>query len=112
VHLPGLGSYWWVVLVAMAAGFVMYVLVAGRSAEGGLRDRAGLGWQRWRALSKRTGEFQARVILTAFYFVVAAPFGLVRTGVGDPLHMKRDTPREWLPRQTYDGTLDRARRQS
>ena len=52
------------------------------------------------------------MVLTVFYFTFAAPFGLLRTLLGDPLRLKRaNQTRAWLPRETRDLTLDDARRQ-
>lgn len=107
-----LGSYWWAVLLVMAAVLVAYVLVAGRGAEGGLGGRARLGWSRWRALSQKAADLLARIILTVFYFTVLVPFAAVRTWLADPLRLRRDNqPCHWLPRQTRDCTLEDARRQ-
>lgn len=112
MHLGFLAAYWWLVLAAMAAVLVVFVLVAGREAEGGLAGRARLGWQRWRALSARVADVQARVILTIFYFTIAAPFGVLRTYFADPLAIRPGKrPRTWHERRTRDLTLDDARRQ-
>jgi hypothetical protein len=112
MHLSFLASYWWIVLAAMVAVFLGFVFVAGRTAEGGLGNRARLGWSRWRSLSRKAGELQARIILTVFYFTAAVPFGLSRTHFADTLdlkHTRRD--RRWHDRATRDLTLDDARRQ-
>lgn len=111
MHLGLLGAYWWAVLAIMLVVFVGFVAVAGRGAEGGMRGRAGQGWSRWRELSRKAGELQARIILTIFYFTLAAPFALVRRRA-DPLRIRAaNQPRAWLPRQTRDLTLEDARRQ-
>jgi hypothetical protein len=110
MHL--LGSYWWIVLAVMLAAFVLFIVVAGRGADGGLGGRTRQGWEKWRALSRKAGELQARIILTVLYFTFAAPIGLVRTHLADPLRARKtNQPRAWLPRQTRDLTLDDARRQ-
>jgi hypothetical protein len=112
MHLSLLASYWWIVLAAMVAGLVGFVLVAGRSAEGGLAGRARLGWSRWRAVSKHAADIQARVILTVFYFTLVVPFGLLRTHLADPLDCKSARrARRWHTRATRDLTLEDARRQ-
>ena len=95
----------------MLVMFVGFVAVAGHGAEGGLRGRAGQGWSKWRELSRKAGELQARIILTVFYFTLAAPFGLARR-FSDPLRMRAaNRPRAWLPRRTRDLSLEDARRQ-
>jgi hypothetical protein len=94
VHFGLLAEYWWAVPLAMALVVAVSVLVAGRGAEGGRRGRAGRGWGRWRALSRKAGELQARVVLTLFYFTLAAPFGLIRTYPADPLRRSGPTGRK------------------
>ena len=112
MHFGLLGSYWWAVLLGMTLVLVVYVFVAGRSAEGGLGDRARLGWSRWRGLSRAAGDLLARIILTVFYFTLLVPFALIRSRLADPLRIRpTKQPRQWLTRQTRDRTLEDARRQ-
>jgi len=55
-------------------------------------------WEWWKRVARKIGDFQARVILTIFYFVVLGPFALaVRLG-SDPLAIKPGTPRGWHPK--------------
>ena len=112
MHLSFLASHWWAVLAIFALVVLVFVAVAGRGAEGGLAGRAGLGWSKWKALSRKAAELQARIILTIFYFTLAAPFGFARSRFGDPLRMKSSQPASgWLERRTRDRTLEDARRQ-
>ena len=112
MHFNFLASYWWAVLAVLALVVLVFVAVAGRGAHGGLAGRASLGWSKWKALSRRAAELQARIILTVFYFTLAAPFGLARSRLADPLRMKGDRPVSgWLERETRDRTLEDARRQ-
>ena len=112
MHLTFLATYWWAVLAVMLVVFVGFVLVAGRGAEGGFRGRTQHGWGKWKDLSRKGAEVQARVILTLFYFTAVVPFGLARTYLADPLRLRRSgQPRTWLERRTRDLTLDDARRQ-
>ena len=70
-------------------------------------------WRGWKRVGRTIGDFQARVLLTLFYFVVIAPFALVVCWATDPLALKPRTPRGWRPRMPASGTaLERARRQS
>ncbi len=50
-------------------------------------------WQAWKELAHRIGNFQARVILTVFYALLA-PFGLGTRAFSDPLRLKH-APTEW-----------------
>jgi hypothetical protein len=52
-------------------------------------------WAGWKRVGRKIGDFQARVLLTVFYFVILAPFA---TGVrlfADPLGLKQ--PGGWHP---------------
>jgi len=46
-------------------------------------------WQGWKRVGKKIGDFQARVLLTVFYFVILAPFALGVRLLADPLALKR-----------------------
>jgi len=35
-------------------------------------------WQGWKRVGKKIGDFQARLLLTIFYFVILAPFEIGR----------------------------------
>jgi len=69
-------------------------------------------WNWWKRTAKKIGNFQARVLLMLFYFVVVCPFALVVRWKSDPLAINPGTGRGWLPRRSEEGTpLERARRQ-
>ena len=70
-------------------------------------------WQRWLTLARKIGDFQSRIILTLFYFTIAAPFGLIVTALADPLHRKsRPRASAWQERRTDEVDLAASRRQS
>ena len=52
-------------------------------------------WQGWKRVGKKIGDFQARLLLTVFYFVILAPFALGVRLWADPLGLKR--PGGWHP---------------
>lgn len=55
-------------------------------------------WETWKAFARKVGDFQTRIVLTLFYFVVVAPFGLALRAFSDPLRVKRPaSSREPLP---------------
>ena len=54
-------------------------------------------WEGWKRLARRVGDFQARVLLTVFYFLLVLPFGLAMRLFADPLRVKRQ-PTAWLER--------------
>ena len=49
------------------------------------------GWERWKRIARAIGQFQARIILTLFYFVVVPPFALVLRLTKDPLGLTPPT---------------------
>jgi len=69
-------------------------------------------WELWKRAAKRIGNFQARVLLVLFYFIVFCPFALVVRWGSDPLGIKEGAPRGWRPRnQAQRPQLDEAMKQ-
>jgi len=52
-------------------------------------------WEWWKRVAKKIGDFQARVLLNVFYYVVFAPFALAVRRWSDPLTIKKGTPKGW-----------------
>lgn len=70
-------------------------------------------WHRWTIIAHRIGDFQARLLLSTFYFVVVAPFALGLRLCSDPLRLARGLSPRWTPRVRSEGEpLARALRQS
>jgi hypothetical protein len=70
-------------------------------------------WEGWKRVGRRIGDFQARALLTLFYFVILGPFALVIRLAFDPLALAPGAPKGWQPLKITAGApLDRARRQS
>lgn len=70
-------------------------------------------WKWWKRVARRIGDIQARIILTAFYFGVLAPFALVVRTVSDPLGIKPGASRGWRAKGRGEGTpMEQAMRQS
>jgi hypothetical protein len=57
-------------------------------------------WSGWLKLTARFGDFQARWILTVFYFTIALPFGLLARLALDSLRI-RQAPQNsgWIERE-------------
>ncbi|MBU1262914.1 hypothetical protein KJ640_08225, partial [bacterium] len=49
-------------------------------------------WEKWKVLAQRIGNFQARILLSVFYFIIVAPFGLMIRVFFDPLSIKKKKP--------------------
>ena len=69
-------------------------------------------WKAWREIAAYIGDFQARLLLTIFYFTVLAPFGLLVRLFSDPLRVRNlETDSGWTKRETREADLEAARRQ-
>ncbi|MER2598422.1 MAG: hypothetical protein ABTQ73_02765 [Caldilineales bacterium] len=70
-------------------------------------------WSRWMILARKIGQFQSRIILTLFYFIIVAPFGLGVRLFADPLHTRafHAAHSGWQPRPSHPADLDTARKQ-
>lgn len=101
-----------IILIVIAVTIPTFVFITGRNAEGGLKGRASHGWGRWKELSQKAADFQARILLTVFYFTLMVPFGVVFGMVKDPLRIKRrPSGTYWLDRKPTSESLADAQRQ-
>ena len=83
-------------------------LMDGRKAS-----RLGQLWAAWKRIGKQIGTFQARALMTFFYFVILAPFGGLIRCLSDPLSMKPGSRRGWRLRVKREGdVMQRAREQA
>ena len=70
-------------------------------------------WKQWKQVGQVIGNFIGRIILMAFYFTVALPFGIVIRFFFDPLRIQpADTASLWLQRESGDCILENAQKQS
>jgi hypothetical protein len=68
-----------------------------------------IAWARWTVIARAIGNFQARVLLTLFYFVVVPPFALLLKATKDPLQLRPYGTSFWTARG--EGQTDTGRRQ-
>ncbi|MEQ9618866.1 MAG: hypothetical protein RIG61_06800 [Deltaproteobacteria bacterium] len=70
-------------------------------------------WEGWKKIARKIGDFNARVILTIFYFILLMPFALLIKLFTDPLEIKKKARKGWHPREQKDDIppLERAERQ-
>ena len=66
-------------------------------------------WRSWRRFGQWMGDRVARLMLTAFYFTIALPFGFFVKLTQDPLGARSTTP-AWTKRPQHKDSLDQARR--
>jgi hypothetical protein len=103
---------WAIILILIVVTIPTFVMITGRNAEGGLKGRASEGWSRWREVSQKAADVQARVLLTVFYFTLMLPFGVVFGLLKDPLRIKsRPSGSYWVERKPVSETLTDAQRQ-
>ena len=79
----------------------------GDSKPGGWRR----AWTRWMKIAQVIGDFQSRVVLSLFYFVIVLPFGLVIRLFGDPLKIRKDRGSSWTDFDARATTVEKAKRQ-
>jgi hypothetical protein len=66
----------------------------------------------WKRVARKIGDFQARFLLTLFYFFIVGPFALVIRWWADPLGIKPRRARGWLPyARRNGGPMERATEQ-
>jgi hypothetical protein len=69
-------------------------------------------WERWKAFGHKVGNFQARLILTVFYFVVICPFAAVVKYGAKPLRLKMLHASNWVSNEAKgEDVMALARRQ-
>jgi hypothetical protein len=75
--------------------------------------RARMLWEQWKQVARKIGDFQARALMTLFYFLILGPVAMVLCWRSDPLAIKPGTPRGWCDSDVKEGEpMERARRQS
>jgi hypothetical protein len=85
---------------------------AGSAPQQGLKAAARAAWRWWTRVAHRIGDFQARVILTFFYYAILGPFAMVLRR-GDPLGIAPGSARGWRQRDAAPRPIaEQARRQS
>jgi hypothetical protein len=69
-------------------------------------------WEGWKSFAADMGNYQSRILLASFYFVVVTPFGLLVRLLSDPLRTKYSAGHSfWAGRSEVSTELDEARRQ-
>jgi len=69
-------------------------------------------WERWKRLARKIGDFQARALMTLFYFLILGPIALATCWRSDPLALKATTPHGWSDIEPKEGApMEQSRRQ-
>ena len=114
---------WLAILVWLAIGLMTAsVLTWLRQAQYSIARpktaaRAGAGprrgWESWKHFSTEMGNYQGRMLLAFFYFVVVTPFGLSVRLFSDPLYLRPTRNNTmWVKREPLNENLPSAHEQS
>lgn len=69
-------------------------------------------WQFWKSFSKKMGNFQSKIILSFFFFILVSPFALAVKIFSDPLRIKSHGMKShWLSKKDMNSDIERFRRQ-
>ena len=69
-------------------------------------------WKYWKIVGHKIGNFQARLILSFFYFVLVCPFAAIVRFGSKPLRLKIQDTTNWLAHEAGgEDVMLRARRQ-
>ncbi|KAA3646460.1 MAG: hypothetical protein DWQ07_09610 [Chloroflexi bacterium] len=70
-------------------------------------------WQHWLRFSRKLGDFQGRIFLTWFYFIIVTPFGIIGRLFSDRMNRKTPTGTSaWHTRKAEPAPgVEEARRQ-
>ncbi len=67
-------------------------------------------WEAWKKIARKIGTFQAKVLLTVFYLVILAPFGILFRFFKDALHLRKPVSdlSHWKVREDAHESIERA----
>jgi len=68
-------------------------------------------WKQWKIIAHKVGNFQSRILLNIFYFIILMPFGLGVRLFSDHLCLKLQSGTHWVNKVTNETTMENARRQ-
>jgi hypothetical protein len=69
-------------------------------------------WNWWKPIAEKIGNFQARIILSVFYFIFVTPIALGVKLFSDPLRMKKINQGSWwIPRDAREDSVEEAEKQ-
>ena len=119
---PMLGKWIAILIWLIVAGLISALLTALR--RGGYESKKGIrstltgggpfrqAWAKWQAFAAEMGNYQGRMLLGFFYFLVVTPFGLGVRVFSDPMAVKRRKgASSWVERRPMNQELDSAREQ-
>ena len=69
-------------------------------------------WERWKRFAQDMGNYQGRLLMGFFYFIIVTPFGLGARLSSDALHLRPpQSDSSWQEKEALAHTLEESRRQ-
>lgn len=69
-------------------------------------------WNKWLNFAHKVGNFNARIVLSLFYFIFVAPLAIGVKVFSDPLRIKkRASSSYWIEKDIKEQDIEGARRQ-
>lgn len=68
-------------------------------------------WDSWKSVAKTIGNFNVRLLLSLFYFLIILPMGLVAGAAKDFLGIRRRSISNWHLKTDSPRTFEEGRRQ-
>jgi hypothetical protein len=68
-------------------------------------------WEQWKTFAAKMGDFQGRLMLMWFYFIIITPIGVLVRLFSDPLSLKQPASSGWLDRPIVKANIENSRRQ-
>lgn len=112
-------GHWLTIAAGLVTGLVVGIAVGafktrpGRNTPAAAR-RTPAPERGWKRFAHEMGNYQGRLMMGFFYFVVVAPFGVIARFAIDPLRRRRRASAEsaWSSRTDSPATLDALRSQA
>lgn len=76
-----------------------------------IRSSAKVIWNKWLSFSHKVGNFNARIILSLFYFLFVTPLAIGVKLFSDPLRVKKKTSSYWIEKEQKRQGIEEAKRQ-
>jgi hypothetical protein len=119
---PALGKWQsiliWVTAAALLAGFLARIRIGPKPASEPKPKVKRDGpwwrsaWEGWKSFAAEMGNYQGRLLLAAFYFIVLTPWGLMVRLLSDPLRTRTpSTSSHWAERNALSPDMEEAQRQ-
>ena len=108
----------WLIVAGLISALLTTFRHSGYESKNAIRSTPTDGgplrqaWAKWKAFAAEMGNYQGRMLLGFFYFIIVTPFGLGVRVFSDPMAVKRGREASsWVERRPMNHELDSAREQ-